>query len=359
MTYPRVSLLMPNLNNERVLGVILDRLATNTTYPNAELVIVDDGSTDSSRSILRAWRDSGAFSGDVRLMEKSHGGVTDCLNAALGVADGEFCVQLDSDASIETPGWVEKMLALMQFDDRVGAIGVKVVMDSGMLHACGIDIVGEAGVRDRPSTLQEPVGRRRWHFRVDRVPEGSGGEVEQRTAEVDGNLGCCMMYRRADAERLGGYDDGFTPVWFEDIDLCLGIRKLGRKVFYLPHVRVVHHLMRRERPRSRRDRYRPGNVTRALSRRAARRLPARAQARVESRFNLDLEGHFTAEQLARFQRHYRYWREKWGWDFNNPDMAEIERRWGGTEICWATDPARRRAGEEIARAYDQAQSAAR
>jgi GT2 family glycosyltransferase len=358
MTTPHVSLLLPNYNNERVLGVVLDRLAANTTYPDIEIVIVDDGSTDRSREILRRWRDSGAFAGDVRLIEKANGGVTDSLNTALEAADGELCVQLDSDASIETRGWLEAMVDLVLLDDRVGAVGPKIVMDSGLLHACGIDIVGPAGVHDRPSRLLEPVGRRLWHHRVERVSEGSGGEVEQRVAEVDGLLGCCMLYRREDALAAGGYDMGYTPLWFEDIDLCLSIRRLGRKVFYVPDVRVVHHIVARQPPRSARQRYRPARVARVVARRAARRLPGGARARIERRFAVDLDGHFTREQLARCQRHYRYWHDKWGWDFNNPDMAEIERRWGDTEICWATNVERTAAGEAIARAYEGSRAAA-
>jgi GT2 family glycosyltransferase len=358
MTGPRASLLLPNYNNDRVLDVVLDRLATNTTYPDVEVVIVDDGSTDRSPEILRRWRDSGAFAGDVRLIEKPNGGVTDSLNTALEAADGELCVQLDSDASIETPGWLETMVDLMLLDDRVGAVGPKIVMDSGLLHACGIDIVGPAGVHDRPSRPLEPIGRRRWHHRVERVSEGYGGDIEHRVNEVDGLLGCCMLYRREDALAAGGYDMGYTPLWFDDIDLCMSIRRLGRKVFYLPDVRVVHHLLGRQPPRLARERYRPARVASVLARRAVRRLPGGAPARVERRFGVDLDGHFTREQLARCQHHYRYWRDKWGWDFNNPDMAEVERRWGDTEICWATDPERRAAGEEIARAYERSRAAA-
>ena len=51
---PRVSLVMPNRDNAPVLDLVLDRLAENTTYPDVELVVVDDGSTDGSLEILGA-----------------------------------------------------------------------------------------------------------------------------------------------------------------------------------------------------------------------------------------------------------------------------------------------------------------
>jgi glycosyltransferase involved in cell wall biosynthesis len=289
----------------------------------------------------------------VRLIEKPNSGAIDALNAALAAARGEICVQLDSDASIETPGWLETMLELMLLDERVGVVAAKVVMDSGYLHACGVDVVGPAGVQDRPTRLLEPAGSRRWHHRVARIREGDGGRVESDVAEVDASIGCCMMFRRADAVAAGGYDTAYSPVWFDDIDLCLGIRRLGRKAFYLPDVRVVHHIDGRGDGRAAGD-----NRPQRLARRILRRLPPGTRAPVEERLGIDLEGHFTREQLTRFRHHYEYWREKWGWDFNNPDMAEVERRWGGTEICWATDPERRAAGEAIVRTFERSRAAA-
>ena len=321
---------------------MLGRLAANTTYPDVELVIVDDGSTDGSREILRRWRDSGSFSGDVHLIEQANRGAIDALNAALSATDGELCVQIDSDASIETPGWIERMLALMTLDDRVGVVTGKVVMDSGALHTCGVNVVG-AGMA-RP-----PVEAARGSGAPALAPPGGpvhGGRGRRRGAtrgggrRRDGLLHDVPPRRRSGR---GGYDTGYAPVWFDDVDLCMSIRRLGRKVFYMPDVRVVHHLAARRGPRPRPT----------LARRLATRLPGGARERIEERFRVDLNGHFTAEQLGRLEHHYRYWRDKWGWDVRNPDMDEIRRRWGDTEICWATDGERRAAGEEILLAFER------
>ena len=359
MNEPSVSLLFPNYNNERILQLVLDKLAANTTYANTELVIVEDGSTDRSPEIIRDWIASGAFCGEVNLIEKANAGAIDSLNTALNAASGEFCVQLDSDATLETPGWVERFLAMMQLDDRVGVVCGKVVMEWGDIHACGVHVFDAAGARDRPVKLTEPVGRRVLHHRVVRCPEGPAGDVEARAAEVDAAPGTCMMYRRADALEAGSYDTGYAPVWLDDIDLCVGIRALGRKAFYVPDVKVFHYVVSRAAPpRSPRERYRPARVARAVLKRTEGRVPGALKRPVERVLPVDLNGHLSVEQVRRCRHHYEYWRSKWGWDYVNPDVDEIQRRYGGTEICWATDPERRAAGAEIASRYERAQTAA-
>jgi glycosyltransferase involved in cell wall biosynthesis len=358
MSDASVSLLLPNYNNARVLRLVLDKLAENTTYANTELVLVDDGSTDESPRIIRDWIDSGAFAGEINFIEKSNGGAIESLNTALHAATGDLVVQLDSDATVETPGWVERFLAMMQLDDRVGVVCGKVVMEWGEIHACGVHVFDEAGARDRPVKLTEPVGRRVLHHRVERFPEGTAGDVETRAAEVDAAPGTCMMYRRADALEAGGYDTGYSPVWLDDIDLCVGIRALGRKAFYVPDVKVFHYVVARDVARTPRERLRPARLTRAVLKRTEGRAARALKRPIERVLPVDLNGHLTVEQVKRCRRHYEYWRRKWGWDYINPDVAEIRRRYGGTEICWAWEPDLTAAGAEIVRRYEQAQAPA-
>ena len=51
-----VSLILPNKNNDRVLDLFFERLAVHTTRTDYELIVVDDGSTDRSREVLRRWQ---------------------------------------------------------------------------------------------------------------------------------------------------------------------------------------------------------------------------------------------------------------------------------------------------------------
>jgi GT2 family glycosyltransferase len=345
---PLVSLLIPNRDTEAVLDLTMERLAANTTYPRVEVVVVDDGSSDGSLDILRRWRDSGRFPA-FKLIEREPEGVVKALNAGLEAASGEVVVQLDSDATVETPGWVERMLGMLLLDDAVGVVTGEVVFDFGLIQACGVNIVAPEGAHDRPTRITERAGHRRWHQRVRRYAEGTRSE-ETAVAEVDSGIGCCMMYRRSDAAAAGGYDTEFSPLWFDDLDLCVAIRGLGKKVFYVPGVRVVHRFgMRKRRP------IEPHGVADWVAQRAWRigvgvagGIPPAARESVKRRTRLDRP---RPEHRARLEHHYAYWERKWGWHPLNPDMAAVRRRHGDSEICWALDSERVSAGRRIAERF--------
>ena len=322
---PRVSLLIPNRNNEPALDLVLERLVEHTTYPDFEVVVVDDGSDDRSLEILRGWRDSGRFARFV-LHEQPPSGVVVALNKGLELASGDMIVQLDADATVETPGWLEPMVALFEGDERVGVVSPRVVFDSGLIHAYGVNIVTPEGLHDGTTRIVEPVGRRTLHQYVKRVRERTV-KLGDEPVEVDSGIGCCMMYRRADALVVGGYDMGFQPVWFDDLDLALSIRhKLAKKNYFLPTVKVTHRVTLRHT----RDEI-PRSVAKRVQALVGRMLPIRVRQAITTRTGI---GGPTPEVLERLHHHYAYWREKWGWDLLNPDMDEIRRRYAGSELLW-------------------------
>ena len=324
---------MPNRNNAGVLDLTLTRLLENTTYPDYELVVVDDGSTDGSQKLLRRWRDSGRFPA-FTLVEREHSGAPKTLNAAVEASSGELLVQLDGDATVETPGWLERMVALERTDPRVGVVTAAVVLDTGRVHAYGVNLISPEGMHDGGTTIAEPVGKRTLNGRVHR-PRAGTVPPPSRPVEVDASIGCCMLYSRALWAEAGGYDVGFSPVWFDDLDLSLSARRLGTKVYLHGGVEVLHRISMRNA--------RPGAL-----RRAARRLPQSVKDAVMAAGKLDQP---SPQALERLHGHYAHWRRKWGFDPLNPDMASVFLRYGDTEVCWRYDPDMRAEGEQIADAY--------
>jgi GT2 family glycosyltransferase len=340
---PAVSLILPNRNNEPVLDLFFEALVRNTDLRDIELIVVDDGSTDRSRDVIERWRGSGRVPG-LQVVRQKQLGIIEALNTACERASGEVIVRLDGDATIETPGWLDRMLALRAVSDRVGVVAGKVVFDSGRVHSYGMNIVSPAGIHSRGTLPREPAGERTLDVAVD-YPREADAEGGDEPAEVDGVIGCCMLFDRELWERVGGFDSRYSPAGFEDFDFALGARAQGRKVFSLPDVEVIHRIsMRNPRePTTRRVRalYR-------LRRGVGRFVPARLRDAAAARAGL---GDYDPARIEMLRRHYAAWREKWGFDALNPDMDEVLARWGGTEVCWAYDDEMRRAGEEIVAAY--------
>jgi GT2 family glycosyltransferase len=326
-----------------VLDLFFERLERNTTHSPYELIAVDDGSTDRSVAVLERWRDSGRIPG-FQLIRQEQRGIIDALNTACERASGEVVVRLDGDATIETHGWLERMLALRAVSDRVGVVAAKVVFDSGRIHSYGMNVVSPAGIHSRGTVLKEPVGRRTLDIAVE-YPFERDAEVGDEVAEVDGAIGCCMLFDRELWRSIGGFDRRYAPAGFEDFDFALGARALGRKVFCLPDVEVIHRIsMRNPRdPVSRR-----AMALFRLRRTVGRFVPERLRDAAAARAGL---GDHDPARLAMLRRHYAAWRDKWGFDALNPDMGELLARWGDTEVCWAYSDELRRAGEEIAGAY--------
>jgi glycosyltransferase involved in cell wall biosynthesis len=87
---PRVSVVIPTYNCAAYLADALDSVLAQS-YPNIEIIVVDDGSTDDTEAVLRRYRD--------RLIQvhKTNGGLASARNAGLALASGEFVAQLDAD----------------------------------------------------------------------------------------------------------------------------------------------------------------------------------------------------------------------------------------------------------------------
>ena len=340
-----VSLVIPNMNNGPALDLFFRTLERNTTYPDIEVVVVDDGSTDASRDVLRRWRDSRRFA-EFTLVEREHSGIIDTLNEALRQVRGELVVRMDGDATVETPGWLERMIRLHDLDSSVGVVAGRVVLDSGLVHAYGVNCICPEGFHDRGTRITEPVGRRTMHGNVERPAEDElpldGGPVE-----VDGAIGCVQLFSTELAHAIGGWDDGFSPVWFEDVDFTLEARRRDKKVFLLPDVRVLHRVGLRN-PRTPNPRRTELGLL-ALNRAIGRFVPQFVKDRVSAAARLEPE--LDPEKMALVRRHYAYWREKWGFDMLNPDMDAVRRLYEGTEVWWDYDDERREHGRRVAAAY--------
>ena len=143
-------------------------------------------------------------------------------NRGASAARGEYLVFLNDDAMVE-PGWLEWLVDTADAHPDAGAVGSCVLFPDGIIQEAG-SIVWSDG-----STM--PVGRgsrgdlMTWHF----------------VRPVDYASACSMLVRTATWTALGGMDPDYHPAYYEDVDLCLGIRSLQQRILFEPRSRVRHH----------------------------------------------------------------------------------------------------------------------
>ncbi|MBN1585110.1 glycosyltransferase family 2 protein [Candidatus Uhrbacteria bacterium] len=119
MQKDKISVIMPVYNAADTVSETLDSLLVQT-YGNFEVLAVDDGSTDSSRDIIRKYA---AEDGRIRLIEReTNGGVAAAINTGLGLADGEFIARIDAD-DLARPYRFQKQVDFFRQHPEVGILG--------------------------------------------------------------------------------------------------------------------------------------------------------------------------------------------------------------------------------------------
>ena len=117
---PRVSVVMPVYNSQKYLAEAIDSILAQT-FSDLELIIVDDGSADSTASIVRAYaqRDS-----RIRFMQLARNmGIADARNHGIAAASGEFATMMDGD-DISLPQRLEKQVGFLRANPAIGVVGV-------------------------------------------------------------------------------------------------------------------------------------------------------------------------------------------------------------------------------------------
>ncbi len=100
---PLVSLIIPNFNYGGFLAQSIES-ALGQNYANMEVVVVDDGSTDSSADVIAS------FAGRIRSLAKANGGLSSARNAGIGIARGGMFLFLDAD-DVLAPGAVDGLVS--------------------------------------------------------------------------------------------------------------------------------------------------------------------------------------------------------------------------------------------------------
>ena len=211
---PRVSFILVLLNKAELSVLAIDSVVQFASVPY-ELVVVDNGSDDSTCSLLE--RIDGA---NILRNEKNEGFGPACMQAA-AVARGEFLCFVNNDALL-TKGAITATLRNFE-QPGIGAVGGKVLLADGSLQEAGSIIWSDGsaygyGRRDDPELPQYSFRRL-----------------------VDYCSGVFLVTPKQLFDRLGGFSREFAPAYYEDVDYCMSLWKQGYSVVYEPLARVLHY----------------------------------------------------------------------------------------------------------------------
>jgi GT2 family glycosyltransferase len=219
---PTVSVIIPNRNAFVVLKTCVDGILEKTKYPDCELIVVDNGSTD--RDVLDLY---------ARLRREGRGRIVSfeqpfnfsaACNAGAAEASGDLLLFLNNDIEVVDPDWLEELVRWAQ-RPGVGVVGAQLLYPDRLIQHAGVvfglGLVGHIFSRAAERT-RGVFGSSEWYRNYLAV------------------TGACQMIPRKLFEQLGGYDERLR-LSFSDVVLCMEARKAGYRVVYTPHARLIHH----------------------------------------------------------------------------------------------------------------------
>lgn len=219
---PLVSVIIPNKDEKETLQTCLEMLEKNTGYQNFEIIIVENNSTTDE--IFRYYKE---LSGNRKIhllrwgKEFNYSAIN---NFAVAHAKGEYLLFLNNDVKSINPDWLEEMLGVCQRPE-VGGVGAKLIYpDNTIQHAgCVIGMGGIAG-----------------HMFVD-MPADRTGYLHKASLlqDMSAVTAACLLMKKEVFEQAGGFTEGLA-VAFNDVDLCLKVRKNGYLIVYDPYAKLYH-----------------------------------------------------------------------------------------------------------------------
>lgn len=216
-TRPRIAIVIVIWNGiEHTLQCLASFRADR--YPNRQILIVDNGSTDDSAALIRAGFPEAAI-----LQTGKNLGFTGGNNAGIRhvLENGADYVYLLNNDTVVEPDALEQLVEAAEANPQAGLLA-PVIHDLDPPRA--IWFAGSA-VDLRRGTA--------WH---DNARQPARDELPY---EVPWVTGCAMLIRAALLRQLGGFDDRYFLSW-EDVDLSLRVRNAGQRLLVVPRARIYH-----------------------------------------------------------------------------------------------------------------------
>jgi hypothetical protein len=219
---PKCSVIVLNYNSKLYLKNCLDSLSKQN-YPNLEIIVVDNASTDDSIKIVRNYP-------KIKLIKnKLNLGFAGGDNVGIRKSKGKYVVIVDTD-TLADENWISELIKVAEMDEKIGVVGGKVyhLLSGGKKS----NIIQYAGGK-----LHKFLN---FYLFTTKIGYGKKdmGQYEK-IKETDFAHGCAFLIKRSVIDKIGLMDEKYF-MYGEETDWHYRAREMGYKVFYSPGAKIWH-----------------------------------------------------------------------------------------------------------------------
>jgi O-antigen biosynthesis protein len=226
-----VSIIVCTRNQFKLLKACIDSIIEKTTYPNYEIIVVNNGS-DEPRT-LAYLEQLEHQSSNIRVMHDPRPfNYSELNNAAAEIAHGQLLAFLNNDIEVIDDNWLSEMASHAGRAD-VGCVGAKLLYSNGTVQHAGVLVGGSRNGDDAAVAMHLFRGMEK-----DAPGYANRAIATQRCMAV---TAACMLMRRDVFEQVGGFDSQRLTVAFNDVDLCLRVHTAGFCNVFTPYALLYHH----------------------------------------------------------------------------------------------------------------------
>lgn len=223
--WPLVSVVIPSKDAYSLISQVLRDLYDKTDYPNFEVVVVDNGTTDAQ--VLALYDEFASTRSNFRLdLEVAPFNFARQINRGIKAAKGPLVLLLNNDIQVLEADWLKEMVSCFQMPD-VGIVGAKLLYPDRSIQHAGI-IVGFGGLAGH------------WYHRKPEDAPGPFARLHVRQS-LSAVTGACMLISKECVERVGLLDESKFAVAYNDVDYCLRALKLSVRTVWTPFAVLIHH----------------------------------------------------------------------------------------------------------------------
>jgi GT2 family glycosyltransferase len=226
---PRVSIIIPTRDREEYLRPLLDSLHERTSYPNYEIIVIDNDSTDPDTVRYLAGLTATEQKHPTRVLPvPGEFNWSRSANTGAEAAGGDYLLFLDNDIHIVQDDWLSRLMSIAQRPEVAIVAPRLTYPETGRVQQ-GCSILGLYGTAGSP-----------WDNQLELSEPGYMGRAlcDQNVSAASGSA---LLVRRSAYVQLHGFDTTDFGLVHGALDLCLRASEAGHKIVFTPHSALVHY----------------------------------------------------------------------------------------------------------------------